>query len=200
MEIIIPTSLNEIKLSTFVAWEQSDKTEDDLLKVFCGIDNKDLLSVTDAKEIIQLLTELLNSEVRFFKTFTYKGMEFGFIPNLEKMTGAEYIDYEEFLKNPKDWYKAMSVIYRPIIKKKRNWFDKKSDDLYDIKHYTGIHDFFKDVPVEYFLGANVFFYNLGNDLLSYMMDYSAKIIAQAEAKNGSMKNGDGTFQLEPSLN
>lgn len=191
MEITIPTSLKEIPLSQLVKWEQSAKMEDDLLFIFCGIENPDKISSKDYKELVQLLTDVINSEVNFHKTFTYKGIDFGFIPNLDVIPTNEYIDIDEYIKDPKDWHKALSVMYRPLIKRKRNWFRKCSHDLYDILDYKGTNDFLKDAPAEYYLGAQVFFYNLGNELLSVTLDYSREVEKALTKNQVSTASGDG---------
>lgn len=191
MEITIPTSLKEIPLSQLVKWEQSAKMEDDLLFIFCGIENPDKISSKDYKELVQLLTDVINSEVNFHKIFTYKGIDFGFIPNLDVIPTNEYIDIDEYIKEPKDWHKALSVMYRPLIKRKRNWFRKGSHDLYDILDYKGTNDFLKDAPAEYYLGAQVFFYNLGNELLSVTLDYSREVEKALTKNQVSTASGDG---------
>ena len=176
MEILIPTTLNEIPLSNFVKWEQSDKSEIDLIQIFCNIHDAKKIPISEYKEIVLLLSNVLNQEPKFYQTFNYKGIDFGFIPKLDTITGGEFIDLEDFMKQPETWHKAMSVLYRPLVKRKSNWFDKKGHDLYDIESYTTPHDFFIDTPAEYYLGATVFFYNLGNELLNAMTDYSQKIL------------------------
>jgi hypothetical protein len=49
-------------------------------------------------------------------TFEYKGIKYGFVPNLDDLTTGEFIDIETYQKEPKDTYKVLSVLYRPITK------------------------------------------------------------------------------------
>lgn len=198
MEILIPTTLKEIPLSAFVKWEQSDKSEIDLIQIFCNIPDAKQIPISEYKEIVLLLSDVLNTTAEFHKTFKYKNIEFGFIPKLDSITGGEFIDLENYMKEPETWHKAMSILYRPITTRKKNWFDKKDDDLYDIEPYTESHDFFIDAPAEYYLGAMVFFYNLGNDLLNAMTDYSQKILKRRAKWNKILtRNGLGLLALEP---
>lgn len=198
MEINIPTTLTEIPLSAFVKWEQSDKSEIDLIQIFCNIENAKQIPISEYKEIVLLLSEVLNSTPNFHQTFKYKDIDFGFIPKLDSITGGEFIDLENYMKEPETWHKALSILYRPITTRKKNWFDKDKHDLYDIEPYTESHDFFIDAPAEYYLGATVFFYNLGNDLLNAMTDYSQKILKkQAKLNKTLIKNGVGSLVLEP---
>ena len=198
MELIIPTTLNEIPLSNFVKWEQSDKSEIDLIQIFCNISDAKKIPISEYKEIVLLLSDVLNSNPTLVKTFKYKDIDFGFIPKLDSITGGEFIDLENYMKEPETWHKAMSILYRPITQRKKNWFDKSEHDFYDIEPYQEAHDFFIDAPAEYYLGATVFFYNLGNDLLNAMTDYSQKILKKHQPlKVTSIKNGVGSLALEP---
>ena len=198
MEINIPTTLTEIPLSAFVKWEQSDKSEIDLIQIFCNVENAKQIPISEYKEIVLLLSEILNSTPNFYQTFKYKDIDFGFIPKLDSITGGEFIDLENYMKEPETWHKALSILYRPITTRKKNWFDKDKHDLYDIEPYTESHDFFIDAPAEYYLGATVFFYNLGNDLLNAMKDYSQKILKrQAKWSKILTRNGVGSLALEP---
>ena len=55
MELIIPTTLNEIPLSSFVKWEQSEKSEIDLIQIFCNIPDAKKIPISEYKEIVLLL-------------------------------------------------------------------------------------------------------------------------------------------------
>lgn len=195
MEINIPTSLKDITMRQFIAFEKSDKTDDDYIIHLCDFKRPKLLPRKEYAEIVELLKNILAGEVHFYKIFKHKGIEYGFIPNLDKCPANEYIHIEEYLKKPDTWAKALAVMYRPVIKRKRNWFRKNTHDLYDILHYSEgmpTEEWFLDVSCEYYLGATVFFYNLGNDLLTYMQDYSKVMAAKVvKKKNTLTKSGDG---------
>lgn len=195
MEINIPTSLKDITMRQFIAFEKSDKSDDDYIIHLCDFANPKLLPSKEYTEIVALLKEVVASDVLFYKIFKHDAIQFGFIPNLEKITANEMIHIEEFIKTPDTWHKALAVFYRPVTKRKRNWFKRGADDLYDILPYQEENAFEKlmlDVSCTYYLGAMVFFYNLGNDLLKSMLDYS-KIVEEkvAKKKNDSIKSGDG---------
>ena len=197
MEINIPTSLQEITMKQFIAFEKSGKTDDDYIKCLCDFKNPKLLPSKEYNQIVELLKEVLSSDVQFTKTFKHDGIEFGFIPNLEVITANEFMHIDEFIKKPDTWNKALAVLYRPVTKRKRNWFKKNAHDLYDIlpyKEQNPFEEMFLNVSCVYYLGAMVFFYNLGNDLLKYMQDYSTKLEEKvAQKKNSSMKSGVGTL-------
>lgn len=199
MEINIPTSLKDITMRQFIAYEKSDKTDDDCIIHLCNFVSPKLLSKKDYTEIVTLLRVLLNSPVEFKKTFKHDGISFGFIPNLDVITTDEYLHIDEYVKKPDTWNKALAVLYRPLTKRKKNWFKRNTHDLYDILPYkeeNAFEDLMLDVSCVYYLGAMVFFYNLGNDLLKSMQDYSVQLENKTKKKVTSMINGDGMFQSE----
>jgi hypothetical protein len=194
MEINIPTSLKDIKMHQFIAFEKSDKTDDDFIIHLCEFANPKLLPKKEYTEIVTLLKEVMQSDVEFHKIFKHDGIYFGFIPNLDKITANEFMHIEEYIKQPDTWHKALAVLYRPLTKRKRNWFKRGADDLYDVLPYQEENAFEKlmlDVSCVYYLGAMVFFYNLGNDLLKYMQDYSKVLESKINESNTSTKSGDG---------
>ena len=123
--------------------------------------------------------------------------EFGFIPNLDKMSFGEYIDLESYITDWDNMHKAMAVMYRPIVAGKKH--------LYEIEPYEGSDkwaDVMKDAPVNVAIGALVFFYRLGKKLCKYTMDYLLLQQNQKEASTQEKaleRNGDGINQFMLSL-
>jgi|APGre2960657404_1045060.scaffolds.fasta_scaffold36214_3 hypothetical protein len=196
MQINIPTSLKDIKLSQFVAFEKSDKTDDDYIIHLCDFANPKLIPVKEYNEIVSLLKEVMQSDVEFSKIFKHEGIEFGFIPNLDLISANEFMHIDEFIKSPDTYHKALAVLYRPVTKRKKNWFKRGSHDLYDILPYNEnktFEELMNNVSCVYYLGAMVFFYNLGNDLLKYMQDYSILLESKIKKKPTSTKSGGGTL-------
>ena len=63
-------------------------------------------------------------------------------------------------------HNAMAVLYRPLLFERKNF--------YSIKPYNGYEEtapIFKYMPLDVALGAMVFFYRLGNELLNYLRNY-----------------------------
>jgi hypothetical protein len=197
MTITIPTTLNDITISDLVKWENSEKSDNNLIEIFCNVSDASIIPLSEHKEIIEMLTTVLDSTATFYQTFQYKGINFGFIPKLEAMTAGEFIDFEEYAKTPENWHKALSVIYRPLTKRTKNFYEKEGKEFYDIEPYLESHDFFVDAPCDIYLGAMVFFYNLGNDLTNAMLDYSQKVLKkQAQSNQTSIKSGVGLWLYE----
>ena len=94
------------------------------------------------------------------------GVEFGFIPNLDEMSTGEYMDLDTYITDWDTMHNAMAVLYRPITNKLGN--------KYKIEEYKGsitYADVMKHAPLDVVLGAMVFFYTLGNDLLKSTISY-----------------------------
>jgi hypothetical protein len=196
MKLNIPTSLQDITLNQFVEFQNSEQTNQDLVSIFCEIENTNLLQLKDFQEITEIVTNALNSNPNFYRRFNYKGVYYGFIPKLDNLSTAEYIDLEMYMAKPETFYKAMSILYRPVVKFKRNWF-KRTEHFYDIAPYTGTHEIFKDAPSEYYLGACAFFFALLNDLGSYTVDYSMSILKKSKQGRAYLtQNGDGMLASE----
>jgi hypothetical protein len=196
MEINIPTSLKDITMRQFIAFENSDKTYDDYIIHLCNFANPKLLPSKEYNQIINILKELMQGDVSFEKIFKHDGISFGFIPNLDVITSNEFMHLEEYLKKPDTWNKALAVLYRPLTKRKRNWFKRNAHDLYDVLPYqeqNAFEEMMLDVSCNYYLGAMVFFYNLGNDLLIYMQDYSKQLVSKTKKKTTSTTSGVGTL-------
>lgn len=169
MKIQVPTNIDDITLAEYqnYAVVAKDNTDAEFLlhktlSVFLGLDLKTVsqFPISEAESIAQEIIDVLNQERQFTNTFEMDGVKYGFIPNLEEMTLGEYVDLDEFLKDPKDLHKAASVMYRPITKEYKH--------LYDIEPYSGSTRAQKDMqsaPLGVISAAVVFFYLLGNELL-----------------------------------
>jgi hypothetical protein len=201
LEITIPTKLNEIKLSQYQSFLKIAKDNEDseflhqkMVQIFCGIDLKDiaLIKYKDVNAITESLGAMFNQDHKLIPTFKLGGTEFGFIPNLEDMTFGEYTDLDKYITDWELMHRAMAVLYRPIKKKGLN-------GTYEIDEYNGTvtySDVMKHAPLDVCLGATVFFYNLGNALLTATINYLEK---DKEVQNilqqGNLgKDGDGIVQ------
>ena len=128
-------------------------------------------------------------------TFKHKGIEYGFIPDLEQIKLGEYVDLEDYIQNAKDWHKAMAVMFRPVSQRIR--------DLYDIEPYKGdkrSQETAKDFPASAFITATVFFYSLSKQLWVNSAFYLGKLLSSKEmenfrtiaSKDSSQNDGDGS--------
>jgi len=201
LQIIIPTKLSEIKLSQYQAFLNIAKDNNDeeflqqkMIQIFCGIDLKDVAQIKykDITDITKIISNMFQQNNSLINTFKLGGVEFGFIPNLDEMTFGEYSDLDTYIIDWNNMHKAMAVLYRPITKKGIN-------NTYEIESYNGTAsyaDLMKHAPLDVVLSANIFFYNLGNELLKATIAYLEK---DKEVQNILQQqtlelNGDGTVQ------
>lgn len=178
IELTIPTTLNDIKLVQYQKFlkvveenEEGEFVKQKMVQLFCGIDLKDVASIRykDVAEITANINNLFTKENHFIQRFKMGGVEFGFIPNLDEMTTGEYMDLDSYITDWNTMHNAMAVLYRPITNKLGN--------KYQIEEYKGsvtYADVMRHAPLDVVLGAMVFFYNLGNDLLKSTINYLEK--------------------------
>lgn len=202
LEISIPTELKEIKLAQYQAFLKIAKDNDDeeflnqkMVQTFCNIDLKDVAEIRfkDVLEITASLSNMFNvKEHKFINRFKLGGVEFGFIPDLEDISLGEYTDLDSYLADWENMHKAMAVLYRPITKKGFN-------GTYEIENYKGSKEYadvMKHATLDVVFGANVFFYNLGNELLKSTMTYleNNQEIQTIQQQHNLEKDGNGTVQ------
>ena len=200
MKIKIPTSLSDIRLEQFVLFNKLMKESQDknfiqlaMVTIFCDISVEDAKNIVakDFTEIVNDITNVLSEQPRFIQRFIHDGKEYGFIPNLDEITAGEYIDLESFLRDEETYNKAMSVLYRPILNKRK--------DLYNIEEYKGSHTEFNTLNLDIVLGSMLFFWNLSNELLIAMRGYLAQPKNKILLEEALMKNGVGINQFLQSL-
>jgi hypothetical protein len=212
--INIPETLRDIKLSQWQKYiEVLDKNKDadlngfiekKLLGIFCEVELKDVdrigLSLFD--NTIQHLSSLLNSKPELVRTFKMTGtdgvtVEFGLIPNFDKMSYGEFVDLESYLFVEKDLHRAMAVMYRPVKLK-----SKGSYLIHDYKGTEYLAEVMKNTPLDVALAARVFFYRLATKLSNFTMAYTLKELQQKQEgrkDKHSVKSGETIKQYLHSL-
>ena len=161
------------------------------IQIFTGIkpnDYKNLLQ-KDIFEMLEQIEIALNSVAEFKSTFTMEGIEFGFIPNLDKITGAEYFDLSKYGTQPDTLHNLMAVLFRPIDKK-----DKLGN--YSVVEYNGTSEWaeaMKLTPMNIVNGALFFFLNLSTELVNYTQKYMDKEMEQVreQKQKTTLQSGDG---------
>jgi|TARA_R110002153_G_scaffold46628_4_gene131658 hypothetical protein len=207
IKIKVPSNLSEITLEQYqryikvlAAAEDGNQKETFLslkiLEIFCNVPYKVALQfpLSEVGRIVQLVSDILNEKGDLVRTFKMGDTEFGFIPKLDDMSFGEYIDLDNFLGDWDKMHKAMSVLYRPI--------DKKKENLYSLKDYDGdtFHESMKQMPMDAVFHSIVFFYTLGIELSKTMTKYLEGDQEMASTlKQGLTENGDGIVQFTTSL-
>lgn len=197
VKLTIPTELKEIKLKDYIRFMNVVKGSNDaefinqkMVECFCGIDLKEVakISLSDLDNLVEHFNKLFEQKTKFINRFTLNGIEFGFIPNLDKITNGEYMDIDSNISDVNNYHILMGIMYRPIT--------NKFKDRYQIEPYEAKEEYFelmKDLTLDIVLPALVFFYHLGTELLKvlprFLEEEANKMNSQKNTN--SEKSGDG---------
>lgn len=179
IELSIPTSWKDLDLYTYLRFQKDASNYEDneeaqidfMIYHFCGLefDNIKGLSVDSYNTIREKFGKFEKPDtLPLQRLITIKGVEYGFEPNLSKMSYGAYVDisqYEE-LTIDKNWGKIMNILYRPVTSKK--------GELYTIEPYIGRDDWdkFLSVSMDIHWGSLFFFMALHRDLLNAILSSS----------------------------
>jgi len=213
----VPSNIEDIRLEQYQKWlnisKDLDKENDEsnefmqikLIEIFCDASYDQIRRLPAAvyEFAVEQILRVLNESTPLVKNFSMVGndeveIEFGMIPNLDAMTSGEYIDLDTLITDWGNMHKAMAVLYRPVLKKKR--------ELYDIEEYSTYEKYeevMKHAPLNVALGALLFFYRLGIKLSRHILNSSVEELTQEERtqveKNLLAKSGVGINQYMQSL-
>lgn len=199
MTITIPQNYNEITIEQMVKWNKAVEENQisilhyQMVAILCNVSFIDVLNIPhkEFSEIVIELSKLFETQPILIDRFELNGVTYGFIPNFDNLTTAEYIDLDTYAET--DILRFLAVIYRPIESKFKN--------LYNIKEYKGTEENYLKMahaPAMAFLGAKVFFWNLSKELLKHLPTYLQQELTQ-EQLTDLEKNGVGIPQLMQSL-
>jgi hypothetical protein len=205
LELTIPTDLSEIKLSQYQKFikiandnEDGEFLRQKMVQIFCNIDLKDVVTIKykQVSQITAKMFEQFTKKHELKNTFKLNGKEFGFIPNLDDLHTGEYIDLDTYIIDWADAHRAMAVLFRPIT--------RRLGEKYLIEDYEGSDKYcevLKEMPLDIALGAYVFFYHLGKDLLESTMTFLEENpqVMSLVNKHNSESDGVGTRLYMPSL-
>ncbi len=213
--IDVPLDLSGITLGQYQEWnkivkrfEESENKDDNYLKVkmlqtFCNLPIEDTYKIplNNFDSIVSHLAQLFQQECdlvrRWDMIFGDENVEYGFIPNLDKMSFGEFIDLDTYVNDWDKMNRAMAVLYRPVLMDLRG--------TYNIQEYKGSDAYaevMKDMPLNIALGAINFLLRLGNKLVLHTTDYSLERLEKETkklSKQTSEENGDGIKAFTLSL-
>ena len=209
----VPASLKDIPLKDYIAYQKildanKDAQESEfvtmkMVSIFCNVSYEDLqkLSLTQYDVVVQMLQDVFGQKPTFRNRIKIGDTDFGFIPKLDDISLGEYVDLENYMKSPTTYHKAMAVLYRPVTLKVK--------ETYLIEDYEGSDkyaEFFLDCDLETALGAMLFFWNLGKELLSDMKTSLQEELMTMNTENAHSLDSDGAginqsfiSQMEASL-
>jgi len=200
VKLIIPTSLNEITLGQYQEFAKLDITKElevqsKMIEIFCKVPVEVVRSMKakDITDICTIINNMFDVEHQMLNRFKLNGKDYGFIPDLENMSFGEYVDLDTYIGDNDNLHRAMNVLYRPI--------DLKQGQRYTLKEYDpDINEDAKNYPLDACFGAMVFFYDLGKDLSTVILNSSSKQNEENLAQYlGSLQNGGGTIPSMQSL-
>tara|TARA_R100000655_G_scaffold2245_2_gene9198 strand:- start:519 stop:1103 length:585 start_codon:yes stop_codon:yes gene_type:complete len=186
-EVTIPTEWKDITIAEYQRYLQIAKSkrktrDDEIISMFCKIDKKLIkkLKLKDKKILVDKVNKFVNSknETVLEKRIKFKEKNYGFIPNLSKITTGEFVDIEEYGKDiNENLHRIMSVLYREV--------DKEVGKFYSVKPYDPDEleiDKFKELPMSTTLSAIDFFFRLGKNLLEDLNNYSREVLMKNQNK------------------
>lgn len=185
MKIILPENQNEITLEQYQRYVKLlDRTDLDIynfnrrkLEIFTPLTFKDTEQITqvDFEFCLNQIDKALNEEVDFVNRFFIGNVEFGFIPNFDEMTTAEFVDLNKHSNTAETLHYLLAVLFRPIV-------NKDSFGNYEIQTYEGTKEYFelmKKTPLNVVNGALFFFINLSQELQGYILKYTKEVQKRA---------------------
>lgn len=162
VKVILPESARELTIEQYQKFlkVEGDQTFTLLkaLEIFANIPLKvaHAMRADDVLAIANDILTMVSVEHPLTRRLSFRGQDYGFVPNLEEMSFGEYIDLDTYLSDMQMLHKTVGVLYRPITQEK--------GDYYEVEPYNGT-DGFSDFPLDVALGATLFFYRLSNKLL-----------------------------------
>ena len=196
-KVTLPEDISDITLGQYQEYIKlldldADKQKKKKVSLFTGLSTITLkqISIKDFEEMSEQIDKALDQACDFTNRFKLKGIEFGFIPNFDKITTAEFVDLSKYNTEPETLHNLMAILFRPIT--------KKALQTYDIESYngTGMYaEMMKEVPLNYVNGALVFFCNLQRELLKATQIYTNQEQKKVEQLQTILNAGDG---MQPS--
>lgn len=181
-EITLPEDISEITLRQFLKLQELEKKDFDLytklkrkVSIFTSIpfNKMDRVKQVDFENINNKIDKALSKDAVFVDRFILNDIEYGFIPNLDKISFGEYIDLASYGVSEETLPNLMAVLFRPII--------NKEGSNYEIMPYKGTEEYvevIKDMPLNCVNGALVFFWNLANELQKATQKYLSEELAK----------------------
>jgi hypothetical protein len=148
-----------------------------LISLFTGLSIHELKNLQ--KEQIELIELFLSDKIKYpdskeiVLTFEHDGVEYGLENDWSKLAWGAWVDFEVYCADDniyENLHKIMAVLYRPVIS-----HDKKDPKKYKIEPYKSedIEDraeIMRQVPVNIWLGASLFFLEIVNTYINTMRD------------------------------
>ena len=201
--LTIPTDWNGVSLKKYLNLQKelTNYADDEeamvaiMMQELCGLDAK-YLSGLAVNDYLMLRTELSGfiSKVEhdLVPIVEWKGVKYGFEPNLSQMSYGSYLDISKFdsLAIDDNWVKIMNILYRPITEQKGT--------MYSVEPYVSGVDNTKEIMqwgMNIHFGALFFFLHLSTDLVTSIPNYLKEAQTHPVIMQILQKSGEVTKQL-----
>ena len=147
------------------------------------------MSLSDVAAIFEKLSNL-QIEGKLKKVFEIDSVEYGFLPDLDEITLGEWADIEHYIKDgiDKNMHKIMAVLFRPVT--------SKEGKMYSVQAYKDGREraekFRKKMNAEQVQQSLVFFWSLGNELLTTLPLFLMEKMNKIQAEMNLAKSGGGS--------
>ena len=161
------------------------------IHIFTGIPQRDISKIkqSDYKQILEQVDKALGLDVEFEKFFTMNGVDFGFHPNLDEMSMAEFADLSKYGSELETMHNTMAILFRPIA--------EKGGQSYTIESYNGTKEYaeqMREMPLSIVNGAIGFFCNLAKELRLHTQRYTIQELLKVQTLSTTSLNGVGSPQ------
>tara|TARA_R100000781_G_scaffold3464_2_gene4866 strand:+ start:6415 stop:7062 length:648 start_codon:yes stop_codon:yes gene_type:complete len=138
------------------------------------------LTIKDVAFILEKAT-VLQEEGKLKNKITMNGIKYGFHPNLSEISIGEYADIEQYVTNglEENMHNIIAVLYRPIVKEDK---DNYTITAYDSDKFEERAEIFKQMKAKDVNSALVFFWTLGNELLTILPQFLENLQKGLETK------------------
>lgn len=203
LTLTIPTDWNGIPLKKYLNLQKELTNYSDneeamtaiMLQELCGLDAKYLsgLAVNDFLMLKNELNQFISKvDHELVPIVEWKGVKYGFEPNLSQMSYGAYLDISKFdsLAIDDNWAKVMNILYRPIIEQK--------GEMYTTQPYIAGIDNTKEIlqwGMDIHFGALFFFLHLSTDLVTSIPNYLKEEDNHPHSMQILQKSGEVTKQL-----
>lgn len=198
LKLKIPEDISDINLGQYQKYHKLTERENldeyafnkRVVHIFCDIPYQqvDRIGLDDFTDILLAISRAIEQDSAFTPRFFIGDVEFGFIPNLDKITSKEFFDLQSTGLEVENLHTLMAILFRPIKSK-----DKFGN--YTIHSYNGTKDYediMKRMPMNVVNGALVFFSSLARELRKHIQKSTEREQARVNKLQTTLVNGDGT--------
>ena len=186
IKISVPENIADITLDQYVKFEALRAREESLteqgmiervISLFTGMKKQDVkkLVYTDYEGLMAQIVAACEQTVEFEDRFTLDGVEYGFIPNLDEITTAEYVDLSTIGMDFKEMHKIIAILFRRVT----NEDAFGNYEILPYKYDKALCEEMRQCPMNIVNGALVFFWSLSRELKEAIQRYTN----QVEEKN-----------------